>query len=328
MGKRFKVKNKEKLFVSFLKIIVLLVAIGIAIYFIFGPRGNKKIESVAEEKTDIAEQNVEEVNEEKEEVGETTTQTSQNKNKKIDFLANVDTPLYKKDEKNIKIPVLIYHCFRTPIPEEQDIYKLFSSEENFEENVTTMLDDGYTFITFEELYKYDKGEIGLPEKVAIISIDDGQVGCYTDAFPVVKKYNVPVTIFIVNTLVGTEDYFSWEEAKEMYDTGLVKIHCHGYKHSAYDKESKETVISDYTKSHQEIEEHMGEKIQKMMAYPAGKSNANTVKWLKEIGFEIQVQTRYGTVENTKTLDLTNIGRIRAERATGKQLLNTINAAKI
>ena len=114
----------------------------------------------------------------------------------------------------------------------------------------------------------------------------------------------------------------------MYDTGLVKIHCHGYKHSAYNTDTKETVVSDFTKSHQEIEEHLGESIRKIMAYPAGESSSNTIKWLKEIGFEIQVQTRYGTVETTKTLDLTNIGRIRAERATGKQLLSRINAAKI
>ena len=114
----------------------------------------------------------------------------------------------------------------------------------------------------------------------------------------------------------------------MYDTGLVKIHCHGYNHSEYSSVGKQTLITDYTKSHQEIEEHMGEEVQKIMAYPAGKSSPDTIKWLKEIGFEIQVQTRYGTVNKSNNLDLTNIGRIRGERATGKQILATINAASI
>ena len=94
------------------------------------------------------------------------------------------------------------------------------------------------------MYKYNKNEIGLPEKVIIITMDDGQIGCYTEAFPVLKKYNVPATIFIVNTLVGTEDYFSWQQAKEMYDTGLVKIHCHGYNHSEYSSVGKEKLVSD------------------------------------------------------------------------------------
>lgn len=166
----------------------------------------------------------------------------------------------------------------------------------------------------------------MPEKVIIITIDDGQIGCYADAFPVLKKYQIPATIFIVNKLVGTEDYFSWEQAKEMYDTGLVKIHCHGYNHSEYSSVGKEKLVSDYTKSHQEIEEHMGEKVQKIMAYPAGKSSEDTIKWLKGIGFEIQVQTKYGTVNKSRNLDLTGLGRIRGERATGKEILSTIKAA--
>lgn len=246
--------------------------------------------------------------------------------KKINFLENVNEPVYKKNEKNIKIPILIYHNFRTPIPYEADIYKLFSSQENFDENVKTLLNAGYTFITLEDLYQYNKGQIGLPEKVMIITMDDGQIGCYTDAFPVLKKYQVPATIFIVNQLVGTEDYFSWEQAKEMYDTGLVKIHCHGYHHSEYSSVGKEKLVSDYTKSHQEIEKYMGEKVQKIMAYPAGKSSESTIKWLKEIGFEIQVQTKYGTVNKSQSLDLTDLGRIRGERATGKEILSAIKAS--
>lgn len=316
-----KVADKGKFRRSILLFILLIVIIVLAICLALKGKQTNEVNVTTTNTTNNIEMN-NQTNAD-EEVKEEQTES-----KKIDFLANVDTPLYKKDEKNIKIPVLIYHCFRTPIPYEQDIYKLFSSEENFEENVTTMLNDGYTFITLEDLYEYMQGNIGLPEKVAIITMDDGQVGCYTDAFPVLKKYNVPATIFIVNTLVGTEDYFSWDEAKEMYDTGLVKIHCHGYNHSPYNTASKETVVSDYTKSHQEIEEHMGEKQMKIMAYPAGESSSDTIKWLKEIGFEIQVQTRYGTVETTESLDLTNIGRIRAERATGKELLSKINAKKI
>ena len=82
----------------------------------------------------------------------------------------IDKPLYKKGEKELKLPIIIYHEFETPVPED-DIYKLYSTEARFEENVTTLLDAGYTFITLEDLYKYDQGYIGLPEKNVIITID-------------------------------------------------------------------------------------------------------------------------------------------------------------
>lgn len=109
----------------------------------------------------------------------------------------------------------------------------------------------------------------------------------------------------------------------MYDSGLVKLHIHGKSHIDYSSVSKEKLLSDYTTSHAELEEKMGEEIQKIMAYPSGKCSANTKKWLKEAGFEVQVLTRYGTVNKSETLDLTDLGRIRGERATGKQLLEKI-----
>ena len=332
MSKKYRL-NKKK-FISRILILVLLIALIIFIINIFNKPVDENKEASNNNQTIEANTNETKSSESTDNNAtdnnmDNTTEVAEDNNtpKKIDFLENVKGPVYKKSEKNIKIPILIYHEFFTPIPED-DVYHLFSNQENFEENVTTLLNDGYTFITLEDLYRYNNGEIGLPEKVVIITMDDGWLGNYLEAFPVLKKYNVPATIFIVNDLVGTRDYFSWEQAKEMYDSGLVKIHCHGYKHISYGNVSKETLISDYTKSHQEIEEHLGEKQQKIMAYPAGDSSANSIKWLKEIGFEIQVQTKYGTVNKSRDLDLTGLGRIRAERATGSSILATINAAGV
>lgn len=241
---------------------------------------------------------------------------------KIDFLSNVTAPRYFKGQKNIKIPVIIYHAFGE-VPKDDHNYGLYSNEARFEDNVKTLLDAGYTFINLEEVYKYNNGELALPEKVCVITMDDGWIGCYTQAFNVLKKYNVPATIFIINYFVGAPDYFSWDQMKEMFDSGLVKIHIHGLWHSNCTELSKEELISDYTTAHSEIEAHLGQKIQKIMAYPGGFHNDDTIKWLKEAGFEIQVLTNYGTVNRSDTLDMTGISRIRGELATGKQLLNAI-----
>lgn len=78
----------------------------------------------------------------------------------------------------------------------------------------------------------------------------------------------------------------------------------------------------------ELEEKMGEEILKAMAYPSGKCSENSKAWLKEAGFEVQVLTKYGTVNKSRTLDLTDLGRIRGEQATGTQLLKTITNASV
>ncbi len=245
----------------------------------------------------------------------------------IDFLANVKEPKYYKNEKNIKIPVIIYHAFGE-VPKSDVNYSLFSTEERFEDNVKTLLDAGYTFINLEEVYEYNNGKLALPEKVCVITMDDGWAGCYTEAYKVLKKYNVPATIFIVNYFINAEGYITWEQAKEMFDSGLVKIHIHGLWHNDCTTLSESTLKEQYDTAHKEIENRLGASIQRIMAYPAGSHNDNTIKWLKEIGFDVQVLTKYGTVNKSRTLNMTDIGRIRGEMATGRQLLNVINAAGV
>ena len=246
---------------------------------------------------------------------------------KEEFKSDLDRctdPKYKIGEKELRIPILIYHAFQTPLPPNEGVYALFSCQEDFEDNVKTIQDAGFTFITLEDIYKYKNGEIGLPEKNVCITMDDGWIGEYEEAYPILQKYQIPATIFIVDQLVGTENYFTWEQAKEMYDSNLVKIYAHGYRHVDYGNADKATLQDAYETTHKHIEEHLGAKVQKIMAYPSGSSTENSIAWLKEIGFEVQVQTKYGTVNKSSTLDLTDLGRVRAERPSSKTILNAIS----
>ncbi|MBR3133208.1 MAG: polysaccharide deacetylase family protein [Clostridia bacterium] len=312
-------KRKKKK--SRINLVLILLFILLAFLIYKGVKTMQKKDTSDSEKTEV--ENVADTSESNEDENDSkpTRDLNHLSNTEASF-GEIDKPLYKKGEKELKLPIIIYHEFETPVPED-DIYKLYSTEARFEENVTTLLDAGYTFITLEDLYKYDQGYIGLPEKNVIITIDDGAIGCYTEAFNVAKKYNVPMTIFVVENLVGTDHYFSWEAAKEMYDTGLVKIHVHGQQHiNATDYSTNEQLVAAYNHAQQSIEENLGENnIMKIMAYPAGKSSANTISALKQAGFEIQVQTRYGTVNRSSTLDLTNLGRVRGEQASGASLLS-------
>ena len=321
-----KKKNKLNYTKVFVILLILIIAFcGIRIMINEKAKNDSKIEeevsSQNEENDTIIEEQIEENTEEELEKIDLNNLSDDEAS-----FGKLDEPVYKIGEKNLKLPILIYHGFSTPLPE-GDVYKLMCTKDNFEGQITTLKDAGFTFITLEDLYKYKKGYIGLPEKTVAITMDDGWLGNYTEAFEIIKKYNVPATIFIVENLVGTESYFTWEQAKEMYDSGLVKIHVHGRKHISATGYSKEKLIEDYNHTHELIEEKLGAKVQKIMAYPAGDSSADTIKWLKEAGFEVQVQTKYGTVNKSTNLDLTGLGRVRAERASGSSILKTINVAK-
>lgn len=95
-------------------------------------------------------------------------------------------------------------------------------------------------------------------------------GNYTNMFPILKKYNIPATIFVVENLLDTTEYFTWENAKEMYDSGLVKIHTHGKKHIDYSKLSKNELIFQINSAHEKLEEVLEDDILKIFAYPSRK----------------------------------------------------------
>ena len=306
-------------------IIVLFVIIIVCSVWLIIKNNSNKQNVITEYKEEIKEASVQEVKEEPKEEEKKVSKLNDLAEDEASF-GKLDEPVYKINDKNIKLPVLIYHGFSTPmLSDEEDPYKLMCSTDLFEEQITTLKDAGYTFITLEDMYKYKNGKIGLPEKNISITMDDGWEGNYTEAFDVIKKHKVPATIFIVEELVGTAGYFDWDQAKEMYDSGLVKIHVHGRKHSSATAYARDKLMEDYNHTHSLIEEKLEHKIQKVMAYPAGDSSADTIKWLKEAGFEIQVQTKYGTVNKSNSLDLTGIGRIRAEKASGTSILKTINS---
>lgn len=313
-----------------LKFVILFLLIILAIIIVLIVKRQSENNNNTENNQEITELNQEEnstIPDEQNEIeNETTNDLSSTTTAKENFKSDLDRctdPKYKIGEKELKIPILIYHAFQTPLPPNEGLYALFSCQENFEDNVKTLKDAGYTFITLEDIYQYKKGEIGLPEKNVCITMDDGWIGEYSEAYPILLKYQIPATIFIVDQLVGTENYFTWEEAKEMYDSHLVKIYAHGYRHVDYGNADKTTLQNAYETAHTHIEEHLGAKVQRIMAYPSGSSTENSIAWLKEIGFEVQVQTKYGTVNKSSTLDLTGLGRVRAERPSSKTILNAI-----
>lgn len=216
------------------------------------------------------------------------------------------TKIYYKNEKNLKIPILLYHEITEEKPKRSLAY-MRTTKENFEKQIQGLLEYGYTVISYNDLIAYDKGEKALPEKVVLIDFDDGYIGNYLYAFDIVKKYNIPINIYVVDDLVGTPGYFNWEQAKEMSDSGLVSINSHGKTHIFYDKEAKETLVEHIEYAHNNIEKHMRKKVTKVFTYPYGAHTKEHLTALKQAGF-VQNLTN-DEINESNTLDLYGLSRI-------------------
>lgn len=132
-----------------------------------------------------------------------------------------------------KILILMYHNIVTGFPTNEYDRK----KSDFEDDLKYLQSKNYQIISMEDLLKLKSGQMQLNSDAVIITFDDGYAACYSKAVPLLKKYNMPATFFIVPEWVGTSNYMSaWSKVWEMHDytngqgKQLFSIHSHTSSH--------------------------------------------------------------------------------------------------
>ena len=120
---------------------------------------------------------------------------------------------------------MLYHEFVKVVPDsDPDNYSYINTPQSFEENIKTLLENGYTFISFNELNDANNGKIKLPSKPILITMDDGYYSNYEYIYPILEKYNVKASIFIVTDNIEKEvdgkKYLDWEQCLKMEESRL------------------------------------------------------------------------------------------------------------
>ena len=238
---------------------------------------------------------------------------------------------YYRYEKNrrvdVKIPVLLYHNFVDVVPnEDADGFNYINTPQSFEENIKVLLENGYTIISMKDLNDANNFKSELPSKPILITFDDGYYSNYEYIYPILKKYSVKVSIFVITDKVGKEidgiKYLGWNECLEMQKSGLVEIFSHSKRHIFYDRFSTRTIRDDVNESYKIIEKELGNKDFKVFAYPYGAYTNETVKALKNNGIDMQVYDI--GINSFKNFNKDYIKRINIPcEMTGKEIIEEI-----
>ena len=172
--------------------------------------------------------------------------------------------------EEITIPILTYHNFTQ---EEGSDYKINIVE--FEKQMDYLAAHNYSVISLSELLEGLKNG-QLPPKPVVITIDDGYKATFTLAYPVLKKYNFPATLFLYTDFIEKNNYsLTWEEIREMTKNNIeigshTLSHCNLLRYK--ENESYDRYISRIKKeiflSKEILESKIGSKI-KFFAYPYG-----------------------------------------------------------
>src|SRR5207244_1972094 len=104
----------------------------------------------------------------------------------------------------------------------------------FEAQMKELKDKGVTVISMQDLLAWKRGEKNIPPRCAVITFDDGYKSQYEVAWPILKKYGYPFTMFIYTEGVrggslGGGGAITWEQLADMRDNG-VDIEAHSATH--------------------------------------------------------------------------------------------------
>jgi peptidoglycan/xylan/chitin deacetylase (PgdA/CDA1 family) len=200
--------------------------------------------------------------------------------------------------------VLLYHRFEEK-PRKGDTLAI--TPEEFDKEMGELKTDGFTVIPMQDFIAWRHGEKNIPAKSCIITIDDGYLSGYDTAWPILKKYNYPFTVFIYIDYIGSGGKsISWDQLAEMRDAG-VDIESHTYSHShltspgfGVDATTKARVEKDIQTLgrdgwlHKEIvdskkvlEKNLGIKVD-AFAYPygTGSNDPHIREVVKEAGYDV------------------------------------------
>jgi peptidoglycan/xylan/chitin deacetylase (PgdA/CDA1 family) len=180
--------------------------------------------------------------------------------------------------------------------------------EDFEKQMQELKNRGIPVISLQDLLAWKRGEKNIPPRAAVITFDDGWRSQYDVGWPILKKLNYPLTMFIYTEGVrggkfGGGEAITWEQLAEMRDAG-VDIQAHSATHQdlkkPFDKVTKkhlnpqeyqQWLDAEIAGSKQLLEQRLGIRVN-CFAVPFGNWNPQVKETSMRAGYEAMF-TVYG-----------------------------------
>jgi len=174
---------------------------------------------------------------------------------------------------DLRVPILVYHRFGPVAADGMTV-----TTPVFESHLRHLRERGYAVIPLRRFVDHLLGQApaSAPHSV-VITADDGHRSVYTDMLPLVRRYEVPVTLFIYPSAISRADYaLTWGQLKALQATGLFDVQSHTYWHPHFGREKRRLPPSEYARfvafqlvrSRQTLQERLGSRID-MLAWPFG-----------------------------------------------------------
>jgi peptidoglycan/xylan/chitin deacetylase (PgdA/CDA1 family) len=187
-------------------------------------------------------------------------------------------------DRTARFIVLCYHRF-----EDKPHDSLAIAPAEFHAQMQALKDNGIAVISMKDLLAWRHGEKSIPAKSCVITIDDGYTSGYNVAWPILKEYGYPFTMFIYTNYVEVGGKsMTWAQLEEMRDAGVdIESHTVSHRdlrHAPAGQDYNAWLHNEIYTSKDILEQHLGIKIS-VFAFPYGTFNEVVRKMALDAGYE-------------------------------------------
>lgn len=217
---------------------------------------------------------------------------------------------HKKPQSKIFLPILMYH-YVEEVKDKNDKGRISLSihPRIFEKTLVELKDHGYESYFVRDIPDIFSGGLRMGKKNIILTFDDGYEDFYREVYPLLKKYHMRGTLYVINHRVGTPGYVRKEQLREMLTSGLVEVGGHTLDHVHLESVGEKIAREQIVESKLGLEKDLGMKMESF-AYPyGGYKKGETDNLVKEAGYRVAVTVERG--KNHTPQEIYLLTRIRA-----------------
>jgi len=177
--------------------------------------------------------------------------------------------------------------------------------DTFKTQLAAIARGGYHVVTLEAVREHLERGAPLPSKPLALTFDDNGHGIYENAFPLLRAYHFPATMFVHSNFVGTtthgKRHTTWPQLLEMSRSGVMTIQSLTANHPPdLRKLSDAGVVHELTLSRTSLQCHLGHKIYALV-YPEDNYDARLEKLAAANGYELAFIEDWGSAGDSANL---------------------------
>ena len=189
------------------------------------------------------------------------------------------------------VPILVYHRVN-----DTDTNPTTLKVADFEAQMKFLADNGYHVIAPDDLLDAWESGKTLPANPIVLTFDDGHEDLYKNVFPILQKYNMRATVFLVTNHIGMKDYLTWDFVRALQAGGYMDFESHTMSYKNLTTLKGDKLWNEIYGSKQAIEWALQKPV-KFIAFPEGKYTVDAEETCKEVGLRAGFIADYGLAEN-------------------------------